>query len=127
MVLRDAIRWAQDARDPSVPSAGRYRSLMQLNHLQGPARRVVFPADPAGVSLRFMAPSLLALLAMLFADDLAAGREFRFCDRAACRGLFRVSDRRARYCSKRCNDAEKQRAYRERSAGHQGSESGEAR
>ena len=113
LALRRAHQWAVDGLAKRLSLEQRSRSFIQINHLQSPASQALVPRS-RGVhaAVRWSAPSALAALAIMAASDLAAGHEFEYCERSRCRRMFRVLTPRARYCSRPCLDAEKQRVYR---------------
>lgn len=115
--IRTALRSARWGIEQGRSIEERVRAFLALNHLQAPARQSLSPStDGSRVSLRWSAPSALAALAVMAANDLAAGHDFRLCERGSCKRMFRALRANTRFCSKQCLNAEKQRAYRARAA-----------
>ena len=115
LAFRKALDWAKQGLAAHLSVEDRIRAFIQINHLQATARQALSPHSREGqASLRWSAPSALAALAVLAANDIAAGHDFGFCARASCKRMFRVVRTSTRYCSRPCLAAEKQRAYRER-------------
>ena len=114
LAFRRALDWANQGLDAHPSIADRLRALTQINHLQAAARQVLVPRSSRGASIQWSAPSAMAALAVIAANDIAAGHDFGFCERPSCMRMFRVIRKGTRYCSRPCLDAEKQRAYRAR-------------
>ena len=114
LAFRKALEWAQQGLAAHLSFEDRIRAVTQINHLQAGARQVLTPRTRGHPVLRWSAPSALAALAVIAANDIAVGRDFGSCARDSCKRVFRVVRRTTRYCSRPCLDAEKQRAYRAR-------------
>ena len=114
LAFRRALDWANQGLNASLPVLDRLQAFTQINYLQAPARQVLVPRSSRGTDLRWSAPSAVAALAVIAANDIAAGHDFRFCQRGSCTRMFRVISTGTRYCSRPCLNAEKQRAYRAR-------------
>lgn len=117
LAFRTALQSARWGVEPDRSIEERIRAFGPLNHLQAPARQSLsLSTDGRRVSLRWSAPSALAALAIMAANDLSAGHDLRLCERASCRRIFRAGRANTRFCSRPCANAEKQRAYRQRAS-----------
>ena len=117
LAFRTALQSAKWGIESGRSIEDRVRAFLPLNHLQAPARQSLsLSSDGRRASLRWSAPSALAALAIMAANDLAAGHDFRLCERASCRRMFRAARANTRFCSRQCRSAEKQRAYRARAS-----------
>lgn len=66
-----------------------------------------------GVTFRYRYGSLLEALAAQFIRDRRSGQMLDFCQNRTCGQMYFHSDPRARFCSVKCSNAERQRQYRE--------------
>lgn len=83
-----------------------------LNRLVAPVSSTLMLRRDGTVQQRWVAPSLLASLAMMVFQDVSEQRKVLSCENVTCRRLFVATAWQARYCSKRCRFTVQKRRYR---------------
>ena len=114
-VLQQAVEGLSYAKPVAAASEDDDRRLLlgmkRLHVLAAPASPVIIPQDDGSFEQRWIAPSLLASLAMMVLQDLTGNRALT-CE--VCGAPFLSSAYQGRYCSKTCGHTARKRRQRAR-------------
>ena len=112
-VLQQAVEGLSHAKPVATASEDDDRRLLlgmkRLHVLAAPASPVIIPQDDGSFEQRWIAPSLLASLAMMVLQDLTGNRALT-CE--VCGAPFLSSAYQGRYCSKTCGYTARKRRQR---------------
>lgn len=116
LALREAVRSLTHLKPWEVASALDRLCMTEardlLNRLVAPVSSTLMLRRDGTVQQRWVAPSLLASLAMMVFQDVSGQRKVLSCENVTCRRLFAATAWQARYCSKRCRFTVQKRRHR---------------
>ncbi len=95
------------------PQVVRARGRRILDEFLAATNPVVLEEPEGNQRIVFRSPSLLGMMAVMAAEDVATGGSMQRCANERCQTSFVTTSRRERYCSARCRSTAEQGKYRE--------------